>query len=98
MKGVKTLTQKAGLKSDVQIEKEIQKVIANPRETGKKIKAEATPPVDAPVKKVKKVLMDEDGNIVKIARKKRELSDEQKDVLRERLAKAREARAAKRVQ
>jgi hypothetical protein len=99
MKGVKTLTQRAGLKSDVQIEKEMAKVIANPKPVTKKIKAEAVAPIKEEVqkvKRVKKVLMDEDGNILKMERKKRELSEEQKDVLRERLAKAREARAVKR--
>jgi small-conductance mechanosensitive channel len=102
MKGVKTLTQRAGLKSDIEVEKEMTKVVANPKPVSKKIKSEAVAPV-APakeeiqkVKRVKKVLMDEDGNILKMERKKRELSEEQKVVLRERLAKAREVRAIKR--
>ena len=102
MKGVKTLAQKAGLKTDVQIEKEIQKVIAEPTKKAKIVKQEAVSVVSEPpkaaIKKVKKVLMDEDGNILKMERKKRELTDEQREVLRERLAKAREVRAAKRVQ
>ncbi len=99
MKGVKTLAQKAGLKTDVQIEKEIQKVIAVPvKKTKKEPVAIIETAPKAVIKKIKKVLMDEDGNILKMERKKRELTDEQRDVLRERLTKAREVRALKRVQ
>jgi hypothetical protein len=104
MKGVKTLVQKAGLPSDIAVAKNIEKVIANPKVEGKKIKATpaavvpVAPPVEIQkVKRVRKVMMDDEGNILKVERKKRVLSDEQKDVLRERLAKAREVRKANRV-
>lgn len=84
------MAQKAGLPTDIEVEKTIKKVIKTAEPVA--VKPEPKPAV----KRVRKVLMDEEGNIVQVERKKRVLTDEQRDVLRERLAKAREVRALNR--
>lgn len=83
------MAQKAGLPTDIDVAKTIKSVIKEAEPKAVKVPAKE-------VKRVRKVLVDQDNNIVQIERKKRVLTEEQRDVLRERLSKAREIRAKNR--
>ena len=89
---MKTMAQKAGLPTDIEVAKTIKSVI---KESEPKVPKAVKVPAKE-VKRVRKVLVDQDNNIVQIERKKRVLTEEQRDVLRERLSKAREIRAKNR--